>query len=97
RALEGAARDAGWDARFVDKLGDGRVPPAVETAAFRILQESLVNASRHAMSATVEVELARQPGWLCLDVRDDGIGLARAAASGAGGGPRLPGMPGGAR
>lgn len=81
RALEDAAHEAGWAVRFVDNLGEARVPAAVETAAFRILQESLLNASRHARSSSIEVELTRRPGWLHLDVRDDGIGLDHAAAA----------------
>jgi signal transduction histidine kinase len=67
----------------VDRLGDARVPPAVETAAFRILQESLFNASRHARSTSVEVELSRQERWLHLEVRDDGVGLDDAAVANA--------------
>src|SRR5262249_18301925 len=39
-ALEDAAAEAGWSVRFVDNLGDAPVPAPVETAAFRILQES---------------------------------------------------------
>ena len=74
-ALDEAGQEAGWSTRFVDRLGDARVPPAVETAAFRILQESLFNASRHARSTSVEVELSRRERWLHLEVRDDGVGL----------------------
>src|SRR5262245_28108807 len=75
RALERAGQEAGWSTRFVDNLGDARVPAAVETTAYRILQESLVNASRHARSTSVEVELSRRQGWLHLEVRDDGAGF----------------------
>jgi len=75
RALDEAALESGWIARFVDNLGDARVPSAVETAAFRIFQESLVNAARHAQSRRVDVELSRRARWLHLEVRDDGIGF----------------------
>lgn len=75
RALDEAAEQAGWTARFVDTLGDARVPAAVETAAFRIFQESLVNASRHARSRRVDVELSRRQRWLHLEVKDDGVGF----------------------
>jgi signal transduction histidine kinase len=75
RALEDAAVEAGWAVSFVDNLGQAPVPAAVETAAFRILQESIQNASRHSRSTRIEVELTRRQGWLHLDVRDDGIGL----------------------
>ncbi len=81
RALEDAAQEAGWTSRFIDNLGDAALPAAVETAAFRILQESLLNASRHANSMRVEVELGQAPGWLYLDVRDDGVGLRPGAAA----------------
>jgi len=91
RALDDAAQDAGWTACFTDNLGDARMPAAVETAAFRILQESLLNASRHARSTRVHVELAQRVGWLHLEVRDDGVGLDLAAA-GAGRGLGLSGM-----
>jgi signal transduction histidine kinase len=84
RALDEAAGDAGWSARFVDELGDTPLPPAVETAAFRILQESLLNAARHAKSTRIEVELRRRPGWLRLEVRDDGTGLPDDALSSRG-------------
>jgi len=80
RALDDAARESGWAAHFVDNLGDARVPAAVETAAFRILQESLLNASRHAQGKRVEVELTEREGWLHLEVRDDGVGLDPHAA-----------------
>ena len=75
RALDEAAREAGWTARFVDNLDDARVPAAVETAVFRIFQESLVNASRHGKSRHVDVELGRRQRWLHLEVRDDGVGF----------------------
>jgi len=81
QALDEAARESGWAARFVDNLGDARVPPAVETTAFRILQESLLNASRHARGKRVDVELTQREGWLHLEVRDDGIGLDPGAAA----------------
>jgi signal transduction histidine kinase len=74
-ALDEAAREAGWSTRFVDRVGEARVPSSVETAAFRILQESLVNALRHGRPTTVEVEVSRGDRWLRLDVRDDGIGF----------------------
>ena len=90
RALAEAAQEAGWAARFVDNLGDGRVPAAVETAVFRIFQESLVNAARHARSRHVDVELSRRRHWLHLEVRDDGVGFA--GEDGGGRGLGLAGM-----
>lgn len=79
RSLEQAAQEAGWSIGFAENLGGARLPAAVETAAFRILQEALTNARKHARAARVEVELRREAGWLVLDVRDSGNGFAAGA------------------
>jgi two-component system, NarL family, sensor histidine kinase UhpB len=68
------------------------MPAAVETAAFRILQEGLANAARHAASTEVEVALRRRAGWLDLEVRDNGVGLGRDGGAGRGQGLGLAGM-----
>ena len=51
RSLEETGQEAGWSTRFRDGLGGVRLSPAVETAVFRIVQETLANAARHARSA----------------------------------------------
>ena len=56
-----------------------RVAPEVETAAYRIVQECLSNAARHAGAAHVEVELAQDNGTLEVSVVDDGGGFDPAA------------------
>ena len=55
--------------------GSERLPPAVETALFRIAQEALTNAIRHASAQSVQVRLRRTSDKVSLEVRDDGIGL----------------------
>lgn len=51
------------------------VPPAVGAAAYRIVQESLTNAVRHAgPGATVRVRVAAADGSLRITVGDDGRG-----------------------
>lgn len=75
QSLEETATEAGWAVAFHEDLGDARLPVAVETAAFRILQEALANVRRHARTERVEVELQRRADWLYLDVRDYGVGL----------------------
>ena len=85
RSLDDVARDAGWSVSFVEDLGDVRLPSPVETAAFRILQEALSNARKHAGTARIEVVLTRETDHVHLDVRDYGVGLGDpAAASGLG-------------
>ena len=81
QSLEEIARETGWSVDLVENLGAVRLPPAVETAAFRILQEALSNARKHAGTTRIEVVLARDTERVHLDVRDYGVGLA--AAGGA--------------
>lgn len=61
-----------------------RPPPDAELACFRIAQEALTNALRHAGAQRVELTLALRDGGLELDVRDDGRGFALDTASGLG-------------
>ncbi len=59
------------------------LPPAVDLAAYRIVQESLTNAIRHAGPATVTVRLTYEPHQLQVEVADTGAGGA-ASSDGAG-------------
>lgn len=61
-----------------------RPSPEAELACFRIAQEALTNALRHARAQRVELTLALSDGRLVLDVRDDGRGFSFDAASGLG-------------
>jgi signal transduction histidine kinase len=85
QSLEETASEAGWAVAFHEDLGEARLPAAVETAAFRILQEALANIHRHAHSERVEVDLQRRADWLYLDVRDYGVGLPAGEGRGGGG------------
>ncbi|WP_433086800.1 sensor histidine kinase [Dactylosporangium sp. CA-052675] len=60
------------------------VPPAVDETAYRIVQEALTNAARHAgpAEATVCVEFAATT--LTIRVDDDGRGATTAAVPGVG-------------
>jgi signal transduction histidine kinase len=50
------------------------LPPALDRAAYRIVQEALTNALRHAGPATASISLAYEPDRLLLDIVDDGQG-----------------------
>jgi signal transduction histidine kinase len=68
--------------------------PGVELSAYRIVQEALTNARRHAPGAAVDVELDYRPDALGVRVRDSGL-ATRPGSAGAGGGPggaRIPGL-----
>jgi two-component system sensor histidine kinase UhpB len=69
----------GWDESEASRL-----PAEVETALFRITQEALTNAIRHAHATSVQVRLRRTPRQVTLEVRDDGIGLGAAPRSSEG-------------
>jgi two-component system sensor histidine kinase UhpB len=57
----------------------------VETAIYRIAQEALRNALKHAEAQTIEIAVAQIEGEIGVRVRDDGNGYdARASASGFG-------------
>jgi len=92
------ARDASGTATRL--IVSGRVAvldPGVELAAYRIIQEALTNARRHAPGAAVDVELRYETSQLYLKVRDNGPGPVASAADQPGsdlapGGHGLPGM-----
>jgi signal transduction histidine kinase len=70
------------------------LPPAIDVAAYRIIQESLTNAIRHAGPATATVSLTYSDADLLIEVTDTGRGdpAAGGAASGGSTGHGLIGM-----
>jgi two-component system sensor histidine kinase UhpB len=66
----------GWD-----EAVEPRLPAQVETALFRIAQEALTNAIRHAHAQSAQVRLRRTSAAVTLEVRDDGVGLGAAPPS----------------
>src|SRR5690242_17425331 len=60
------------------------LPAGVDLCAYRIVQEGLTNALKHAGPAHAEVLLRYAPRALDVEVRDDGRGPARANGDGAG-------------
>jgi PAS domain S-box-containing protein len=58
-----------------------RLPPQLESALFRVAQESLANIHRHSGAARAYIRLWRQGSTVALEIEDDGKGFKRAAAS----------------
>lgn len=53
----------------------GRLSPEIETALFRIVQESLTNIHRHSGSGSATIRLFKQGKSVILHVRDQGAGM----------------------
>lgn len=56
-------------------LGEKRLPPEVETTLYRIVQEALTNAAKHAQARNVSVLLERRGESVVAIVEDDGQGF----------------------
>jgi signal transduction histidine kinase len=59
-----------------------RLPEEVETALYRIAQEALTNTAKHAAATQVRIVVDQQPGFVQLDVCDDGRGFQCQATEG---------------
>ena len=57
------------------ELDGRREDPEIETAVYRIIQEALTNAVKHARATAVRVSVARRGDRLTIVVSDDGIGF----------------------
>lgn len=68
-------RRGGPRIELVSDLGNQRLSPLVETAAFRIIQEGLSNACRHSRAEHVDVELHTDGKQLNIEVQDSGKGF----------------------
>ncbi len=81
------SRQTGLDARVYGREIEPRLRPEVETALFRIAQEAMTNAAKHARASRVDLTLEQEDGRVRLTVVDDGVGFvpARKRRSGQGG------------
>ena len=59
-----------------DRSNEALIPKEVKLVVYRIFQESLNNARKHAQAGQVEATLDVWPNCVRLEVRDDGIGFA---------------------
>ena len=53
-----------------------RLPPAIETALYRVLQEALTNVARHAQASAVQIQLHYSAGTVVAQIEDNGCGFA---------------------
>jgi signal transduction histidine kinase len=83
-ALVERARSSGLPTTYA-VLGDRRpLPPQVDQAAYRVVQEALTNVTRHAGKATASVQITYDPRTLTIRVDDDGAGSQRPPVPGYG-------------
>ena len=67
------ARDAGMPVELRDRTASpGLLPAGAELAAYRVVQEALTNAMKHAGAADIRVHVRWAPDALEIEVRNTG-------------------------
>lgn len=79
--IVGESRLGGLPTEFEVRGTPRPLPPTVGLTVFRIVQEALTNARKHAGEATARVRLTYGPDRIDVDVRDDGGGGPTAAGA----------------
>lgn len=69
-------RRSGLDVELRHDGNPRLLPPGLDLAAYRVVQEALTNVLRHAQASRAEVRLGWEPDLLVLAVTDDGSGAA---------------------
>jgi signal transduction histidine kinase len=75
RLTSSFAESTGIDVDFQAALSSTRLPPELETALYRIVQEALTNIVKHARATRVSVVVTRKAGSVSAVVEDDGVGF----------------------
>ncbi len=78
------ARAAGLEVELLVEGEPAPLPPALDLAAYRVLQEGLTNVRKHAAARRVEVVLRYEREAIVVEVNDDGNGSANGGGSGRG-------------
>jgi signal transduction histidine kinase len=74
-ALEELAARAPVPVRLIVEI-EGRLPEALEVAAYYLVSETLTNVGKYAQASEATVEVIRDNGYIRVEVIDDGIGGA---------------------
>ncbi len=72
----------------VESSLNGRLPPKLAIAFYRVIQEALTNVRRHAQATRVRIQIGRRGNWIRCHVADNGVGFDPASAVNSG----LPGL-----
>jgi signal transduction histidine kinase len=77
-------RRTGVPVRLLAENGDLELPDAYRTAVYRVVQEALQNAARHASASQVQIMVRQDGRRLLIVVQDDGKGFDPASTKGLG-------------
>ena len=69
------SRSRAWTSRPARPASPTPLPPGVELAAYRVVQEAVTNVVRHSGAGRAEVVVEHRPGSLVITVDDDGSGV----------------------
>jgi signal transduction histidine kinase len=83
-ALAARVRDTGVPVELTVTGDPVPLPPGVDLAAYRVVQEALTNTVKHAVGASVTITVAYRPDALRVEVADTGGMAAPSAGSGNG-------------
>jgi len=75
RLTESFTEQTGIAVGFESLLPTARLTPEIETALYRIVQESLTNIVKHAQAHNVSIVLGRKSDSVSVIVEDDGVGF----------------------
>jgi len=82
--VEELREEEGWEVDYEENLGARRLGPEVETGLYRVAQEALSNARKHAGVKEARVKLAHEKRKVRLEVEDRGRGFDPRASRKAG-------------
>jgi signal transduction histidine kinase len=82
--LVAAARRAGAEVTLAMPDNSKRLPPTVGLTAYRIVQESLSNAGRHAPGARISVVVEEEPRYVRIDIKNEPPATSQLKTDGTG-------------
>jgi signal transduction histidine kinase/HAMP domain-containing protein len=68
-------KQQGLNFKLEENIHEERFPRPVETVLFRVVQEGLTNALRHASASSIKICLVKNQDLVTLEIHDDGIGF----------------------
>jgi PAS domain S-box-containing protein len=85
--VDGFSERTGIEVKLKISPRSGRLPPGVELALFRVIQESLTNIQRHSQSLRATIQLDHSADEVNLEISDKGQGASRQQLTGTIGSP----------